>query len=485
MSKGKFDLIKKRSVQGVIALVSRQYVLQGFAAVANILFGILLLPAEYGTYFLVLAVVSILNYFADIGLGAALIQKKKALTRSDLVTTFTIQQGLTLILMTVALASTKFVSDHYNFSTSEVELYFALIVSLLFASLKSIPSVLLERELAFHKLIISQILEHFVFYGVAVTLAWQGFGVKSFTIAVLARGVVGLLAIYIIRPWKPALGINFKVAKRLVSFGAPFQANSLLALIKDDLLIAVLGGFLSRTEMGYITWAHKWTKLPLTAFLNSVLTVTFPVFSRLQTDKRELSKALEKALFFVSLTVFPSVIGIVAVSQMFFMAFPRFEKWLPATTAINYFGVVMIIAAISTVLTSTLNSIGKVKRTLMLMVMWIILTWTLTLTLINVMGFNGVAVAAALTSLSSVVVIPMVKQFIDFKILPQILPAFVSSMLMFVVIKLVEPQLAINLISVSGLILLGGVTYLSCMLVFFGSKTRKELLSLKQYVRVK
>jgi len=481
----KLDLLKRRSVQGVIALVSRQYILQGFAVVANILFGILLLPSEYGTYFLVLSIVSILNYFSDIGLAAALIQKRQKLTKSDLVTTFTVQQTLTGFLAILSFFATQIVVNHYEFTQSETYLYYALIASFVLASFKTIPSILLERELAFQKLIIPQILEHFVFYTLAVLLAWRGMGVQSFTIAVIARGVIGVIAIYLLKPWFPRFGFNLQVAKRLVSFGAPFQLNSLLALVKDDLLIAVLGGFLSRTEMGYITWAQKWTKMPLTAFLNSILTVTFPVFSRLQNNKPELAKAINKAIFFVSASVVPSVVGLMAISDPFFRNFPRFEKWLPATTAINYFGVVIIIASVSTILTNTLNSIGKVKRTLALMLMWITLTWTLTLSLINLYGFNGVAIAAAITSLSSFIVIPMVRHFLPINVFPEVLPALSSSALMYISIKIVEPYLNQSLFQVFVLMGFGAIIYLLSMFIVFGKQTRRELKSLKKFIKLK
>jgi len=478
------DKIKQRSVKGVLALVSRQYVLQGFSVVANIFFGVLLLPSEYGTYFLVLSIVSILNYFSDIGLAAALIQKKEDLTENDLKTTFTIQQILTLTLMLLAFLGTGFVSRYYDFSLAEVFLYYSLVFSFFLASLKTIPSVLLERELSFEKVVIPQILEHFTFYGIAVLLASMGYGVASFTYAVIARGIVGVISIYILKPWVPKLGIQIDVAKRLVSFGAPFQLNSLLALIKDDLLIAVLGGHFSRTEMGYITWAQKWTKMPLSAFLNSILSVTFPVFSRLQHDKEELAKAINKAIFFVSLSVFPSVFGLIAISEPFFSNFPRFEKWLPATTAINYFGIVMIIAAVSTVLTNTLNSIGKVKRTLGLMVMWIVLTWSLTLALIKPFGFNGVAIAAAITSLSSFIVIPLVRHYLPVNVFRETLPPLISAGLMFVVVKSLSGYLDQSLIQVGILIGIGGLTYAFMMLGVFRRKTFSELRSLHKFVKI-
>src|SRR3989344_2685552 len=103
------------------------------------------------------------------------------------------------------------------------------------SSLKTIPSVLLERRLDFNKLVVPQILETIVFNAVAVYFAYRGLGIGSFTFAVLARGIVGVVALYSVEPWMPRFAFEKQSAKQLLSFGIPFQLNSFLALLKDDL----------------------------------------------------------------------------------------------------------------------------------------------------------------------------------------------------------------------------------------------------------
>jgi hypothetical protein len=70
-------LVKKRSVAGIIAITSRTFFLQLVALVANFLFGIFLLPEEYGVFYGVSAIIEFFVIFSDVGLAAALIQKKR------------------------------------------------------------------------------------------------------------------------------------------------------------------------------------------------------------------------------------------------------------------------------------------------------------------------------------------------------------------------------------------------------------------------
>ena len=195
-------LIKKKSLTGVIALTSRTFLLQLITFVGGLLLTILLSPQIYGVFFIVQAVISFLGYFADIGLAAALIQKKEALTQEDLSTTFTIQQILVGIVVVVAFIFSGSLASFYHLNVAGLWLLRSLIFCFFLSSLTTIPSILLERKLEFDKLIIPQVIQIVGFNAVAVILAWRGFGVASFTWAVLVRDSVYLVAMYIISPWK-------------------------------------------------------------------------------------------------------------------------------------------------------------------------------------------------------------------------------------------------------------------------------------------
>src|SRR3989344_1868821 len=266
----------KKSAAGIVALTSRTFVLQVVAFFSTFLLTIFLTPQGFGVFYVVSAVISFLNYFFAIWLAAALIQKKEKITQEDLRTTFTIQQVLVVAAMVTALLFSRSIGFFYGLDNAGLWLIRALIFSFFLSSLKTIPSVLLERSLEFHKLIIPQILETVGFYAVAVTLAWQGRGVESFTWAVLTRAVVGLAGMYIVSPWRISFGIHRSVAAGLLRFGVPFQMNSFLALMKDDLMTVFLGKILPFAEIGYIGWAKKWADVPLRLIMDNIIRVTFP-----------------------------------------------------------------------------------------------------------------------------------------------------------------------------------------------------------------
>src|SRR6185369_4412832 len=124
-----------------------------------------------------------------IGLAASLIQKKEKLDDNDLKTTFTVQQILVITLLVIVFFSTPAIKTFYKLDQSAILLLYALGLSFMMSSLKTIPSVLLERHLKFEILAISNILESLVYSASLVFFAWKGFGINSFTISVIVRGV--------------------------------------------------------------------------------------------------------------------------------------------------------------------------------------------------------------------------------------------------------------------------------------------------------
>ncbi len=412
--------IKKKSLTGILALTSRTFLLQIIAFASTFLLTIFLNPATFGIYYVVSAIISFLSYFSDVGLAAALIQKKEQLSEDDLSTTFTIQQMLVLPLSTIVFIAAPYIAGFYGLDAAGILLLRALIVSFFFSSLKTIPSILLERKLNFNTLIIPQIAETVGFYAVAVLLAWKGFGITSFTYAVLTRALIGLVLMYIVSPWRIRFGIAKPVAKRLLKFGVPFQFNSFLSLLKDDLMTVFLGKILTFTEVGYIGWAKKWAEVPLRLIMDSVIRVTFPAFSRLQESKVHLGHAIEKILFGLATTMFP-----ISVALLFFIGpavslIPKYGKWEPALFSFALFVVASILAGFSTPLTNALNAVGKIRTTLYLMVFWTIGTWILTITMVHFFGFNGVSMSLVLLTSTLGLVVWLGKKIADFSFMSSV-----------------------------------------------------------------
>ena len=468
--------IKRRSVKGVAALISRTFVVQLISFLATFALTVFLDPGTYGVFFLVSAVVNFLAYFSDIGLAAALVQKKEKLSDDDLATTFTIQQGLVLSLLLLLFLVTPLIRSSYHLSGAAVYLLWSMGISLFLSSLKTIPSILLERELHFNKLIIPQIAETLVFNLVAVYFAWQGFGITAFTLAVLARGLTGLVLVYLIFPWRPLIGFSKKSVRSLLKFGLPFQANTFLAVLKDDGMTVVLAKIVGADGLGYLGWASRWAGFPLRIFMDNVTKVAFPAFSRLQHDQARLARAIEISLKYLTLSTLPLLIGMGFLGSPLVHLIPRYLKWLPALLPLYAYLYNSAWACVSTNLTNTLNALGKIKTTFKLMVMWTALTWVLMPVLGIYKGYLGVSLAVALIATSSVVTVIAVRRQIKFS-LPaafrtSLISAFVLSLSLFFLTRF-----ATNLTNIVFISLAGGLIYFASVILLEGRSFLTQTIS--------
>jgi len=466
------ELIKRRAVSGVVTLTLRTIFVQIFTFFGTFMLTILLSPEIFGIFFVVSAILNFFVYFSDIGLAAALVQKKDEPTRQDLVSTFTIQQAIIFFLLFIGLIFSSKIAQFYNLDKEGLLLLRVLIFSLVLSSLKTIPSIILERKLNFTRLILPHIAENLIFYSVAVILAYLNFGISAFSWAVLARGFIGLILIYILSPWKPGIGINLENARKLISFGIPFQTNSLLALAKDDLLTIFLGKILSFAQIGYVGWAQKWSLLPIRFVVDNVNKVTFPAYSRLQSQKYELGKAIEKSLFFVTYLAYPSIFGMIAVAPKLLEVIPRYQKWEPALPLLYLFAINAVFSAVSTTFTNTLFALGKPKIVLNFMILWTSATWILTYPLVLIYGYIGVGIASALVAMTSIATIYFVKKEVKITVGRNIFGPLLISSLMCLIVRLITSTYVSNIVGLALTIILGAFIYLALSI----SILRKHLL---------
>lgn len=439
------DVVKKRAVRGAAILTGRNILIQAISFFSTALLTIFLLPSEFGVFFLVSAVVNFLAYFGDIGFAAALIQKKDQLTEEDLNTVFTIQQVLVVIILLIIFVVTPLLKSIYNLDSSAIFLLWALGFSLLLSSLKTIPTVLMERRLEFNKYVVPQIAEIIVFNITAVWLAWKGFGVTSYTIAVILRSFSGLIITYLIQPWIPSFSFSMHSFKSILKFGVPYQANTLLSMIKDDGMTLFLGGILGPTGVGLLGWAQKWAYAPLRFFMDQVIKVTFPAFSRLQDQKQELSNAVSKSIFFISILVFPSLIMLNLLAPTLVEIIPKYTKWNPALTALLFISVTSALASVTTPLTNTLNAIGKISITFRLMIMWTITTWIVVPFLTVKYGLNGAAFGFTIVGLTSFIALFVISKYVSINYIQSVgkpvLATIIMGLLVFFVRSITETSL--------------------------------------------
>ena len=476
----KNNKLKKNTVLSAMSLFFQS----GYSATlgfgANLLLTILLSPKIFGIYFTVLAIIAILNYFSDIGLAASLIQKKD-ISDDDIKTTFTIQQTLILTIVSIGFLASSFIQSFYDLPQEGIYLFWALLFAFFISSLKTIPSILLERKIQFQKIVIVQIVENTVFYITVMTLALLKYDLMSFTFAVILRSITGLILIYSLSFWVPRIGISIKSVKTLLSFGIPFQASSFLALFKDELLILYLGKILGFESLGYIGWAKKWAETPIRIIMDNISKVLFPVFSRIQHDTQKISRLIQKILFYQTTILAPSILGIALIMNNFIEIIPKYSKWAPALPLLYIFCISAFLSSYSTPFINMFNALGKVRISFKFMLAWTIATWVLTPILTQTFGLFGFPITLVILSSSFIIVVTKAKTLIQFSFIQSIIKPLSAAAVMGIIVFAI---LNINLrtdIKLIISILTGALSYFAILIFIYRINVINEVKSLFSY----
>jgi O-antigen/teichoic acid export membrane protein len=287
--------------------------------------------------------------------------------------------------------------------------------------------------------------------------------------------------IYKKSPWPIGFSFSKSAAKSLFKYGIPFQLNSFISVAKDRLSNLLVAGILGREGFGILSWAQKGPRVPL-SFMDAIMRITFPTFSRIQDHKEILKKSIEKSIFFIALFVFPAVAGIALIAPDMINIIPKYSKWLPAIIPLYFYAGNVAIASITSPLTNAFNATGKILITTRFMIMWTVLTWILFPILTIKYGILGTSVATILVGASSVFVWITAHRLFKVNVIKTVLSPLIASLLMIFVV-LTFQRLGLNIwLNIVGKVILGASTYGLYLFLFSRTEIKwfvHQLLCLK------
>jgi PST family polysaccharide transporter len=474
-----FQDLKKKSLKGMSALFVRQVLVKIIFFAGNIVLARILAPQIFGIYAIVNFVVAFFSTFGDVGIGAALIQKKGALSREELSTTFWLQQMLVwLVVGVVVLIAPLALKVYPSLPPVGVWLIRAMAVSFLFSSLKTIPAILMERDIDFKRIAWVDITENLAFQAVAISCAYMGFEVWSFILAAITRALLGAVIIYALSPWRPSFHYRFKSVKGLVRFGLPYQANGILNFIKDAVTPLFVGAYAGAAAVGYVNWARNFAFAPL-IITETFGRVAFPAFSKLQDDRELLARTIERSIRLMTLVMFPVTAIMVALGpEMTHVVFT--DKWMPGIWSFYFYCTTPLIIGIMLPMYSAILSLGKSAVLLKMTGLLLILEWGIGVPFVMKYGFNGISFSQPIISLVFYYIYKHVLQSasVNFKVLINIKWQLIISILLVVMIKLISGVIYFNiiilmLVAVAGLLAFYGLMFMT---------DRQKIWELKEYL---
>ena len=477
---GNFQDLKSKSLAGIGSLLRRQVFVYGFFFLGNIVLARILVPQLFGIYAIVSFVVQFFSTFSDVGIGAALIQKKDKLNNEELSTLFWLQQMLVFIVVILVFLTAPLVLRIYTTMPPESVWFIRVMaLSFLFTSLKTVPAILMERAIDFNKVAWVDISESAAFQVTAISLAFAGFGVWSFIVAALIQSILGVILIYSLSPWRPSLQYNFNAARGLIGFGLPYQGNTILSFIKDAVTPLFVGAYAGAAAVGYVNWARNLAFAPL-MLSQSFGRVAFPAYARLQYDKILLQDAVERSIRMMTLIMFP-------ITAMLFALGPEIthviftDKWRPGLLAFYFYCTSPFIIGIMLPLYSAILSLGKSNILLKMASLLLVLEWGLGVPFVLAFGYNGISFSQPIIAVIFYFVYRHIlsEDMMHVSVIKNIHSQFMAAVLSGIVVKIMMSMLMAGIITITASFVAGSILYV--LIIYFIKKD--ILIEVVQYLK--
>lgn len=385
--------LRGRTLRSFLLLGAQKVVSVVVTAAGGIVLARLLTPEVFGLYAILIFVITLGVRFSELGLGAALIQRRDLDLATGLSAAFTATFVLALLLGAAIMAAAPLVARWPGVSSEVTAPVRWLALLVVFSSLRMPAMVLLERRLAYLPLTIAETADTVTFYLVAIAAAVAGAGLWSFVLGALAARAANLAVLWSATRWRPTLRWNRRELIPVLKFGILFQGSVLIGVAGDAVVPTFVTVWSGVTAVGYLNWAATLAFLPL-QIVSIAGRVLFPALSSLQTEPERFAEATARAVNRVTTILYPAAALLLAgADPVVRLVFG--DAWVPAVPAVRCFSLSAIIGGTSTIFVHALYGLGRPDLVFRLNLASAALLWVLTVALVPWLGFVGFAVASA------------------------------------------------------------------------------------------
>ena len=356
--------LRRSVVSGLGWKLFSQIVAVGSRFILAIVLAHLLTPRQFGLAGMALVFTGIANIFADLSLGAALVQRT-TISDDDLSTAFWTNLAAGGVLWALGVALAPFVADF--FSTPAVTPLFRACASLAFLfSLTVTQTAILTREMDFRSLEIRTVVSTLAGGAAAVGLAVAGFGAWAVGQA-LCTAVFSAALLWSLSPWRPKAAYSLTSLRTLGSFGAQTVFSrilSYLSLNADNLLI---GRYIGSAGLGIYSIAYNVMFAPLQQIAQPIHQVLFPAFARVKEEPERLGQAWLRGNQLVAGLMVPALLGMAVVAPDFVHTIFG-ARWHAATPVLQLLCLAGVAESFKMLNWAALQATGKTGRLLRFMI---------------------------------------------------------------------------------------------------------------------
>ena len=316
----------------------------------------LLTPADYGLMAIALLFINFTMMMNELGLGAALVQKRH-LVELEVQQVFGFILLGNLLFFIILFIAAPFISDFFD-EKRLILVVQVLAIQFLLAGFELVPMALLERDLDLKKKSIVQLAGQVLGGLCSLSLALNGLGVWSLVWGSMTTSAVRAVGMNLARPCLRLPRFSFIGMKKMFTFGSFVTGERVLWFFYNQADIFIIGKLLGKELLGIYSVAMHLSSLLMHKTGEVIYTVSFPAFAKVQSEKERTAAYLLKSVRVLSFIMFPVFLGMSAIADEIVYVLLG-NKWEAAAIVLQLVCIVMPLRMVSNLFPPLLQGVGR------------------------------------------------------------------------------------------------------------------------------
>ncbi len=348
--------LKHKTVSGVLWTGLSKLIMQVVLLAVTAILARLLTKEDFGVVGMAAVITVAIGMVNDKGLGMAIVQRKD-IEAPQLSTMFWGSVAFGLLLYVVSFAGSFPLA--LFFRNPQVQPVVAVIaIGFIIGGFGIVQKSMLTRDMAFKKLALVEMTAVLLSGGVAIVMAFMGFGVWSLVANVIGRDFIMVGLLWIVCAWRPRFHFSLAEFRQFLGFSAQVLANIGAVYLITNTDVTIIGRLLGSAALGVYSLALYVVKLPITRLSGIVAKVVFPAFSSVQDDLPSFKNAYLKAIKYISLLTFPMLVGLALFAHEFIAIFLG-DKWIEMAPVLVILTPMAMLKSVGTIKGSVLMAVGR------------------------------------------------------------------------------------------------------------------------------
>lgn len=294
-------------------------------------------PSEFGVFAIATVTMLAVLSFNELGVSLAIVRWPD--DPADIAPTVNLISVISSALLTLGVVvSAPWVSTALGDvrATPVVQL---MACAILINGLVATPAALLQREFMQRERTIADQVNAWLGAFVSLGLALMGWGAMSLAVGRIAGSLVAGVLFWRWSPLPYRFGWDRSVARRLLGFGLPLAAASIVVFASGYADQVIVGSMLGAQALGFYVLAFNLASWPVSIFSLPLRAVAPAAFAKIQSDPPRMTRAFTKVLGLLSMVAVPACLAISGAARPV-IEFVYGPQWAPAADILLWLALV-------------------------------------------------------------------------------------------------------------------------------------------------